>query len=273
MTPILLDQTRIFRAGMAISVCMLAVFSSGYYIGHQKADSGRGMELDNTIALALPAPAHADTTAYEPHIPRAQMPGAYIDVDSPDEETSAGISSRQQVVTQAHSAGTDIENVINETTNTIETPAVSGVPAVQDHQPVHLASLAITADITGKGDETDVINKPDDQPKNTGGNQHLSGGNGSGAQVEIIDTATAEDARYTIQVGAFADSQNALRRMYELESLNLSAYTDGYRNKQNEFRFNVRFGYFKDRSSALAALNSFEQNMSGGGYIARIRRN
>jgi hypothetical protein len=71
----------------------------------------------------------------------------------------------------------------------------------------------------------------------------------------------------------FADSQNAMRRMSELESQHLSAYTDGYTNKRNELRFNVRFGYFKDKSSALAALNSFEQNMSGSGYIASIRRN
>ena len=271
MTPILLDQTSIFRAGMAVSVSMLVVFFSGYYIGHQKADPGKGMELNKTIALALPGPALADTAEYQPHIPQQQIPGAYIDVDSPD-ETTAGINSRQQAVTKTDGAGADVEMVINETTSTIETPAVSDVRAVQDNQQLHLASLGITADVSSKGD-TDVINKPDEQAKNTGGDQHISGNIESGSYTEIIDTANAEDARYTIQVGAFADSQNAIRRMSELESMNLSAYTDGYTNKHNELRFNVRFGYFRDKSSALAALNSFEQNMTGSGYIARIRRN
>ena len=272
MTPILLDQTSIFRAGVAVSFTMLVVFSSGYYIGHQKADSGKSIELNKTIALALPGPAHADTSEYGPQTPREQIPGAYIDVDSPN-ETSAGINSKQQAVTQAHSAGADVENVINETTSTIETPAVSGVAAVQDNQQVHLASLAVTADVFQAAGDTDVIHKTDDQAVNKVDSQHFSGAIESGAQAQIIDTATAEDARYTIQVGAFADSQNAIRRMSELESQNLSAYTDGYTNKRNELRFNVRFGYFKDKSSALAALNSFEQNMSGSGYIARVRRN
>ena len=271
MTPILLDQTSIFRAGVAVSFTMLVVFSSGYYIGQQKAESGKGMELNRTIALALPGPAHADTTEYGPQIPREQIPGAYIDVDSPD-ETTAGINGKQQAVTKTHRAVADVENVINETTSTIETPAVSDV-AVQDDQQLHLASLTVTPDVFQAANDTDVIHKTDDQAVNKVDNQHTSGTIEAGAQAEIIDTATAEDARYTIQVGAFADSQNAIRRMSELESLNLSAYTDGYTNKSNELRFNVRFGYFKDKSSALAALNSFEQIMSGSGYIARIRRN
>ena len=270
MTPILLDQTSIFRTGVAVSLAMLVVFSGGYYMGIQKAAPGSSLELNQTIALALPGPAHADTTEYEPHVPRAQMPGAYIDVDSPD-EIPADISSAQQAVTQAHSAGADVENVINETTNTIETSAVNDVAAVQGQQ--QLASLAISTDAATRHEVTDVINKTDDQPVNTGGNQQPRESGDSGVAAEIIDTANAEDARYTIQVGAFADSQNAIRRMSELESLNLSAYTDGYRNKHNEFRFNVRFGYFKDKSSALAALSRFEQNLSGSGYVARIRRN
>jgi cell division septation protein DedD len=272
MTPILLDQTSIFRAGVAVSFTMLVVFSSGYYMGHQKTDSGEGMELNKTIALALPGPAHADTAEYEPHIPRAQMPGAYIDVDSPD-ETTAGINNRKQAVTQTQDTDADVENVINETTSTIETPAVSDLAAAQDHQQPHLASLAITADVSSKGDNTDVIHKTQDPTINTGDNQQHSRGPETGDQLQIIDTATAEDARYTIQVGVFADSQNAIRRMSELESQNLSVYTNGYTNKRNELRFKVRFGYFKDKSSALAALNRFEQNMSGSGYIARIRRN
>jgi cell division septation protein DedD len=251
---------------------MLVVFFSGYYIGHQKADPGKGMELNKTIALALPGPALADTAEYQPHIPQQQIPGAYIDVDSPD-ETTAGINSRQQAVTQVDGAEADVETVIDETTSTIETSAVSDVRAGQDNQRLHLASLAIKADVSSNSDYTDVIKKSDGQAENTGGNQQPSGKIKSISYTEITDTANAEDARYTIQVGAFANSQNAIRRMSELESMNLSAYTDGYTNKHNEPRFNVRFGYFKDRSSALAALNSFEQNMSGSGYIARIRRN
>ena len=54
MKPVLLDQKSIFKTGIMISLTMLVVFFSGYYIGHQKADSGKGMGLNKTMALALP---------------------------------------------------------------------------------------------------------------------------------------------------------------------------------------------------------------------------
>ena len=68
------------------------------------------------------------------------------------------------------------------------------------------------------------------------------------------------------------EQDNALRRLSELESLQLSAYVNEHTNKREEIRYTVRFGYFKNKSSALAALDVFEQNLSGSGYVARIRR-
>lgn len=251
---------------------MLVVFFSGYYIGHQKAEPGRGLGLNKTIALALPRPAHAETTEYEPRIPRAQIPGAYIDVDSP-QDGAAGVETRQQTVAQEYKVKTEVESVIQQTTDIIEQPSAADTTTGQANQKLQLASLEMTPAVFKKGNETDVIEQAADKQEITGPEQQFSNRINSGNETDITDTASAEDARYTIQVGVFADSENAIRRMSELDSKNLSAYTDGYTNKRNELRFNVRFGYFKDKSSALAALNSFEQNMSGSGYIARIRRN
>ena len=264
MTPVLLDQRSLFRAGISITCGMLVVFSSGYYIGHQKAGPGRSLGLNKTIALALPRPAHAEPAEYEPRIPRAQIPGAYIDVDSP-QHTADGVETGQQTVAQERKAKTEVETVIQQTTDIIEQPAAADVSTGQSDQQLRLASLDMAPAVFSSGNETDVIEQAAEQQFNN----TIESGN----ETDITDTASAEDARYTIQVGVFADSGNALRRMSELESQNLSAYTDGYTNKRNELRFNVRFGYFKDKSSALAALNSFEQNLSGSGYIARIRRN
>lgn len=258
MKPILLDQRGIFRAGLSLSIGMLAVFFTGYYIGHQKADSGRSLGLNKTIALALPGPAHADTTEFEPKIPRVQIPGADIDVDSP-QPGAAESAGEAQTTAHMDNAGAGIEAVINKTTDIIEKPDVSDGPTAQDDRTLQIASLDTSAGKSENGSGADVI-------ENVQGIE-------PGASAEITDTATAENARYTIQVGVFADSENALRRMSELESRNLSAYTDGYTNSRDELRFNVRFGYFEDRSSALAALNRFQQTMSGSGYVTRIRRN
>ena len=266
MTPVLLDQRSIFRAGMTISVGMLAVFFTGYYIGLQKADFGRGMGLNKTIALALPSPAHADTAQYEPQAPQAQLPGANIDVDSP-EATAAAFASEQSVARRALTAETKVETAIEETTHQIES-AAAGLTQQQTMQ-LHMASLTVTPALLKAGSEAVSVEPPDSEQAAAGGNEQSS----TDDQEVIIDTASADNARYTIQVGVFSDSENAIRKMSELEAHNLSAYTDGYTNKRNQLRFNVRFGYFNNKSSAVAALNSFEQNMSGSGYVTRIRRN
>jgi len=272
MTPVLLDQRSIFRAGISLSIGMLVIFFTGYYIGHQKADSGKSLGLNKTIALALPSPAHADTTGYDPLIPKAQIPGANIDVDSPEDKAADSVSEAQ-TVTHMHQAEAEVEAVIKETTDKIEKPAASDRSAGQGDGQLQLASLAITPGVFKIGSEAGVIDQARDKQVNAGDEQQFNDNIESGGNTEITDTASAADARYTIQVGVFADSENAIRRMSELESNNLSSYTDGYTNKRDQLRFNVRFGYFKDKSSAVAALNSFQQNMSGSGYVARIRRN
>lgn len=271
MTPVLLDQRSIFRAGVSLSLGMFVIFFTGYYIGHQKADSGKTLGLNKTIALALPSPAHADTAAYDPLIPTAEIPGANIDVDSPGDKAVDSVSEAQ--VTHRHQAEAQIEAVIKETTDNIEKPVASDRLAGQGDDQLQLASLAVTPGVFKAGSEAGIIEEAGDKQLSAAGGQPSSDNIETGVSENIIDTASAENARYTIQVGVFADSENAIRRMSELESQNLSAYTDGYTNKRDELRFNVRFGYFKNMSSAKAALSSFQQNMSGNGYIARIRRN
>jgi cell division protein FtsN len=272
MAPVLLDQRSLFRAGIAVSLTMLVVFFTGYYTGYHKADFGRGMGLNKTIALALPGPAHAETTEYEPHLPQAQIPGANIDVDSPDHKAAATLIEKQ-AVTQVHQAEAEVETVINETTSLIGKPAASDVSSGQDNQRLQLASLAITPGIIEPDNKAGAIEAVDDKRTSAEEKQQFNDSTETVRKIEITDTASAEDARYTIQVGVFADSENAIRRMSELESHNLSTYTNGYTHKRDAFRFNVRFGYFRDKSSAVAALTSFQQNLSGSGYVTRIRRN
>lgn len=272
MAPVLLDQRTIFRAGIAVSFTLLVVFFTGYYTGYQKADSGRIMGLNKTIALALPKPAHAETTEYEPRSPHMQIPGVNIDVDSP-EYKAADSDIEQQPAAHMHVAGDEVESVIKETTAIINTPTDVEVSAEKAVQPLQLASLAITPGVLKEGADSAIIEQAGDRMANAGDMQATDSSTESANNARIVDTASAADARYTVQVGVFADSENAIRRMSELESQKLSAYTEGYTNKGDELRFNVRFGYFNDKSSAVAALNSFEQHMSGSGYVTRIRRN
>jgi len=75
MTPVLLDQKSILKSGISIVLVMAVVFVSGYYVGYQKAESGKGVDLNKTMVLALPKPAHAEVAKFEPFIPEAQLPG------------------------------------------------------------------------------------------------------------------------------------------------------------------------------------------------------
>jgi cell division septation protein DedD len=255
MAPVLLDQRSLFKAGITLTLAMCVVFSSGYYVGFQKAVTGNSMEFNTTMALALPKPAHADTAEYEPYTPEQQLPGAYIDVDSPDPAVSDAGGNTRAGDQDDNNAG-DVESVIEQTTSHIEEAAVSDAATMhKDHQ-LQLASLPVGSENAG------VVAADDKHTAATGSENN-----------PVLSANRAEDARYTIQVGVFADAENALRRKTELESQQLEAYISEYKNKRDELRFNVRFGYFKHKSSAVEALTRFEQNMSGSGYVTRIRDN
>jgi hypothetical protein len=243
MTPVLLDQRTLFKTGITVSLGMLVVFVCGYYIGHQKAVSGGAIELNQTIALALPRPAHAQAEAFDPQLPQRPVPGANIDVDSPD--SPAAGADAETVAPSPYAAG--IDTAIKQTTDSIEGP-LGDTGTETAAAPLQLASLEPAPPVLGAGPET-------------------------GKPSAITDTASADDARYTIQVGVFADEGNALRRLAELESLQLSAYMTEYASKRDEIRYNVRFGYFSNKSSATAALDVFERDLSGSGYVATVRRN
>ena len=261
MTPLLLDQRSIFKAGIAVSLGMFAVFSAGYYLGLQQAGFGGSIGLNRTIALALPKPAHADSDESEPQFPAGQPAGAIIEVDSP----APGATARK------NEAGPEVGIAIQQTNRPINHPAADEDTTRQQHAGLQLASLAVQPAVLNSTNEVagrQQGNAPSDQADELPSKALTE----AARQSLITDTATAQDARYTIQVGVFAESENALRRMSELESQHLSAYTEGYTNRRKQLRFNVRFGYFRDKASAVAALNRFEQDMSGSGYVTRIRR-
>lgn len=267
MTPVLLDQRTLFKSGVTVSIGMLAVFFCGYFIGQQRPVTGNGMELNQTIALALPRPAHADTAEYGPRLPRDQAPGADIDVDSPDDTAAAG-GAAETAVSSYNEYGVDA--AIKQTTDSIETPAAEH-SAEQGTEPMQLASLASAPIVFDAGVEVGGAVETDQNLSTGTTEQPAVDGTSPNNTSAIVDTAGAEDARYTIQVGVFADADNAARRISELESLQLSAYLNEYTNKREEARFNVRFGYFNNKSSALAALGIFENDLSGSGFVTRIR--
>ena len=123
--------------------------------------------------------------------------------------------------------------------------------------------------------DTDVIEPAvlDSDPEETGLNEVADQvAEIEEAMTEIVDNASEEDARYSIQVGMYKKIDNAANRVEELLSENLNAYIHEYNNANDETRYNVRFAYFSSFSSAGEALKIYQQHYTGSGYIARIKR-
>ena len=67
--------------------------------------------------------------------------------------------------------------------------------------------------------------------------------------------------------GRLANAENMMKR---LQAQRYEAYVSDYTNKKNEVRYNVRFGYFVDKKSAIAGLNKFKEEQKGDGYLVNF---
>jgi cell division septation protein DedD len=76
--------------------------------------------------------------------------------------------------------------------------------------------------------------------------------------------------KYTIQAGVYGSLHNAENMMKTLQLQKYEAYISDYINGKNETRYNVRFGYFSDKKSAISSLEKFKSNKNGDGYLVRF---
>ena len=86
-------------------------------------------------------------------------------------------------------------------------------------------------------------------------------------EAKLITDDLRVKTKYSIQVGFYGRLDNAEKKVNKLQQENLSAYVSDYVNKNNKIRFNVRFGYFVDKSSANKALKAFNKNHKSDGYL------
>ncbi len=97
--------------------------------------------------------------------------------------------------------------------------------------------------------------------------------NGRPADVSIVSIFTSDELskiKYSIQVGVYGRLINAENMMRLLQAQKYDAYVTDYTNKKNEIRYNVRFGYFSDKKSALETLAEFKTSQQGDGYLVKF---
>jgi cell division septation protein DedD len=245
MAPVLLDHRSLKKIWLGMAASLFVVFLSGYVVGFKKAEVKLASHVD-TIALELAVPATKFSTDMEPQPPMMAEPGETIDVDRADDKKLASMNGIINVAQASQSkAAVPSQTVMKKTVpvavEEVEQKEIDVKQAVSNVTPGPLA--------IGGPSESDP------------GQEELL----------IQDTATEETASYSIQVGMYGQLDNAERKVEELLSTDLSAYLTDYINKKNEIRYNVRFGYFANRSSAREALATYEKELSGSGYIVRLQ--
>lgn len=234
MAPVLLDQRRILLIASAFLLGMILAFAGGYFAGYHKA--GARPSSVERLDLALPKPVTADPEQLEAVVPEQIEPGADIDVDAPEQPQSAAAST---------------------------TPVASAAPARPPEPKPETATQQAPA-------ATPVM----DPPASASAPVEASESAAEAAVPEqLADDASAQSARYSIQVAIYGSQENAERHVEQLAAQNLSAYLDEYKNNNDETRYNVRFGYFASRASAVTALEIWQQQTPDSkttGYVVRL---
>lgn len=232
MAPILIDRRRLVKLSLLLSVSMFALFFSGYFIGFYKAEALMTAGMQ-TRPLDLP---DATMVALDEtaYIPTVIEPGLDRDVDAPD--------APEEVATEAANLAGPVAND-DKTSPQVTAPAVETVsaPAVDEVQT-----------------QTVAVGGPPEQEEDK--------------LALLADTAEEELAKYTIQVGLFSTSDNAERKVEDLLAQRLNAYSTEYTNKNNKRLYNVRFGYYDTYRSAKTALKIYQSELSGDGYIVKLKK-
>ena len=90
--------------------------------------------------------------------------------------------------------------------------------------------------------------------------------------VGTLDSSVVElsKIKYSIQVGMYGRLANAENMVKMLQAKQYDAYVSDYTNSKNEIRYNVRFGYFANKKSAIAGLEKFMAEQKSDGYLVNF---
>lgn len=296
VAPVLLDHRSYKRILLSFVVLGVGSFFGGYISGFEKAEDVLMAEM-GSMDLVLPVVDISELAMVEAQVPEIEEPGASIDVDSADlnvvdkvtVKKPAVVKSDKKLAAVVSPAKTSPEVKQVTEAKPVDIPLEQKTEVVEEviaEAPVKpLLKPIIKKPVIVAQAETSALEPKLPEALGIGGpptESHIKvfSGESRQASVEpqtietqnIVDDASEETARYSIQVGMYSSFDNAANRVEELLDKKLNAYIHDYKNKQDKTRYNVRFGYFATLASAKQALSVFEQNYAGSGYVARINR-
>lgn len=262
MAPVLLDQNRLLLIFASILLVVISAFTGGYYVGVRVTSASLPQTGEHVVEESV----HSD--------------GAEGTLSEPEALEPAEVGNLNQIadshippVPDAQLPDTDPVVMVSARVQD-KKPGVTG--SMESHNASKPGRLADSAPETMTDEplpET-LVNSPE-AVFPTGGPITEATDADQHSTVAIIDDATAEDALYSIQVAIYGSLNNAQQHVDELSALHLSAYHNNYHNKDGKVRYNVRFGHFASRASAVTALEIWKQEfpkLSNGSYVVRLLR-
>jgi cell division septation protein DedD len=268
MAPILIDNQGLIKLGLISVLSTVIVFAAGFLSGYQQATTfyAAGSEIET---LALPVQAVFLEGDVEPQLPDTIVAGADIDVDQPRAESETNAKDSAVVPKALSTSNKEDVNKTNKapTSNKLASLEKIGKPSNKE-----------------SSDDKNIINKNNlisikgssiKEAVTSNSFQKKSGRSVATKEpgfmvVASLTPAELNNIKYSIQVGIYGRLINAENMVKMLQAQNLNAYVSDYVNKKNENRYNVRFGYFVDKKSALSALNKYKNKQKGDGYLVNF---
>ena len=241
MAPILIDNRGLIKLGLISLLTVLVVFCAGYFSGYQKA-SMFYTATSEIESLVLPERNPVEDTNIDPRSPETIIAGEEIDVDQP------AVTPVADVQVQGNKDDAVIEAAKN------SSPQPESVEIDSSSEP----SVEVVNKESSQGVQTSGVSK-DDISKDI-----------KKVDVSSLTSDELDEIKYSVQVGVFGSLINAENMVEKLQAQQFDAYVADYRNKKNEIRYNVRFGYFTHKQAAITSLKRYKNVGKGDGYLVNF---
>ena len=262
MAPLLIDGRELIKYGIITVLTTVFIFAGGVFYGYKSASSFYLAGSDSE-PLMLPVKAAVADQIREPKVPETIVAGAEIDVDQPD-----SVSSRDgfAVNNDAAKGVTAKPVIIKQSTMNAERDIVAVVVDTKSNEVSNKDAETIKVDVSPDQ------NRPQQIPVSQRHSDVSTGLPDSFKAMEITSQTADElnDIKYSVQVGMYGRLENAENMVQKLQAKDFDAYVSDFTNKKNETRYNVRFGYFRDKRAAKSALRQYRQSQKADGYLVKF---
>ena len=250
MAPLLIDGRDLLKFVLVSVVAVTAVFASGVFVGHQRAATFYQAGID-VHSLPLPERIVIAESAFESQQPAEIAAGEFIDVDHPASAVKSAAKDN------------DIQTLVSASPVT----SASGKAEKAGSTKLKIQHNTIAS---SNAASLPLKNRENDNRQNNTEQLLVSSRHDAAAVVTSERGNNLDKVKYSIQVGVYGRLLNAENMAKTLRLEQYEAYITDYMNKKKETRYNVRFGYFMDKKSALASLERFKNDKQGDGYLVKF---